>query len=150
MWLLNRDQQQSWRGRVTGENHGDQQVVGRLECSLRQTGLARVLLVTDRAVQSEPQQLPCQRGLLNLLASSPPGQLRDASCIFISHRCILSLSPSKPKKIGSGPLTGKQCRKLARFFGNTEVASRETGPVLSHRARGMLRGCHGDLWVGCL
>lgn len=75
---------------MTGKSHGDQQ--------------AGELPAADRAVQSGPQQLP-ERALLNSLASSPPGQLRDASCIFISHRCILSRSPSKPKKIGSSPLT---------------------------------------------
>lgn len=73
-----------------------------------------MLPAADKVVQSESQQLP-ERGLLNLLASSPPGQLGDAACIFISYRCVLYLSPGEPKKIGSSPLTGKQCGKLARF-----------------------------------
>lgn len=75
---------------MTRKSPGDQQAGG--------------LPAADRAVQSEPQQLP-ERALLNPMASSPPGHLRDASCILISLRCILSLSPSKPKKIGSRPLT---------------------------------------------
>lgn len=54
-----------------------------------------MLPAADKVVQSESQQLP-ERGLLNLLASSPPGQLRDAACIFISYRCVLFLSPGEP------------------------------------------------------
>lgn len=64
---------------------------------------------------------------------------RDAVCIFLSHKCILSLFLGKLRKIGSSPLMDKQqvaCQALGEHpkRKNMEAASKVTGLVLSHRA----------------
>lgn len=73
---------------MAGKNPGDRQVVWRPECFLLWTRLL-------------------ERGLSNLLASSPVVQLRDAACMFPSHNASF-LCFQAGWETRSSPLMDKQ------------------------------------------